>query len=226
MDSGTLVLVKRVLLGLAAIVFLVVVPVRPASAATIQPGDQMWSSIGGCTLGFVLTGGGSTYFLSAAHCVDHVGEPIKLSDSSVVGTVAAKGNGDNSSTDWSLIDVTSRAREVSPDVRGHGAPTGVAFASGSAFGDTIDHSGYGIPWFVSIFTREARFGVLVSQNSGVWTSIGPDTFGDSGGPVLHRSSGGALGLISRLCVGVCTSEGPTIEGILPQLPPGLTLRTS
>jgi hypothetical protein len=43
---------------------------------------------------------------------------------------------------------------------------------------------------------------------------GPIHWGDSGGPLVHRRTGKALGIVSRLCIGACTEEGPTVQGIL------------
>ena len=44
--------------------------------------------------------------------------------------------------------------------------------------------------------------------------IAPLIFGDSGGPLVHVASGKAYGIVSRLCIGVCEEEGPTVEGLL------------
>lgn len=218
------------LLGLA-IVAAVLVPVRSSAAPSVLPGDDFSTSIGSCTLGFVFDGGGHTYFVSAAHCFDHIGENAVLDDGSVIGHLAAIGSADNTNTDWSLIEVSaSRVADVGGAVRGHAdMPRAVTHYTNTAIGDLIQHSGYGIPWFVDATLREKRVGVLTGDDDKVWISIGPDTWGDSGGPVMHRSSKTALGLVSRLCTGVCTSEGPTIEGILPQASAAvgfpLTLRT-
>jgi hypothetical protein len=98
------------------------------------------------------------------------------------------------------------------------------------FGDTLSYSGHGVPWSIADVLREERIGFLVFQDEDLWTSAGLNTYGDSGGPVIHRETGAALGLVSRLCFGACEAEGPTIEGILPQasaaLGTPLSLRTS
>jgi hypothetical protein len=221
--------VKRLLLGIVVAVLALVVPVRPAAAASIQPGDYMQTSVGGCTLGFLATAGGRTLFMSAAHCVDHVGEQVRLEDGSVLGHVVAMGNPDVNIQDWSLIEVSaSRVGQTSGVVRGHSAPSGFVTSTTTSLGDLVDYSGHGIPFYVTDITREQRFGVLTEHTQNEWATIGPDTFGDSGGPVLHRGTGAALGLVSRLCIGLCTSMGPTVEGILPQAAArgfSLTLRT-
>ena len=38
---------------------------------------------------------------------------------------------------------------------------------------------------------------------------------------MHVETGRALGLVSRLCLGTCTSVGPTIEGIFAAGSPSL-----
>lgn len=208
---------KRLLLGLAICAALLV-PVRATAAPTVLPGDEFTTSVGSCTLGFLVTGGGNTYFISAAHCFDHVGENAVLDDGSVIGQAAAIGNADATDTDWSLIQVpASRVADVGGAVRGHSdMPTAVTHHGDTATGDLLQHSGYGVPWFLLAELREKRVGVLMSDDGKVWSSVGPDTWGDSGGPVMMRNAKTALGLVSRLCIGVCTSEGPTVEGILPQ----------
>ena len=206
---------KRVLLVLCVCASMFV-PTSVGAATTIQPGDEMISSVGGCTLGFAATGGGNTYFMTAAHCVGGIGANIELGDGTVFGDVAAKGNADGTATDWALIQV--RAAYVSlvrGAVRGiPGAPSGYTTASQTATLDTLAFSGYGIPWFISDITRENRVGVIVSDDQNTYTAIGMDTNGDSGGPIVHSATNKAYGLVSRLCIGACTSEGPTVQGVL------------
>ena len=45
---------------------------------------------------------------------------------------------------------------------------------------------------------------------------------------MHVGTGKALGIVSRLCVGVCSEEGPTVQGILAKAASrgfSVTLRT-
>jgi hypothetical protein len=224
--------VKRGFAGLAAVVVALLLLPGRADAASIQPGDEMISGDVQCTLGFVVTSPTDTYFLTAAHCVKVPAE-VKLADGTVFGDAVAEGNSlDVPPTldDWALISVRPHmVSSVSPAVRGGGVPSGVVMAGETGGGDLIKHSGYGVPWWVTPTTREQRYGVLVSQTQETWASIGPDTFGDSGGPVVHVASGKALGLVSRGCIGVCTSLGPTIEDILIETAAvgyPVTLRTS
>jgi len=206
---------KRVLLGLAVFAAVLVPHQGLHAATTIQPGDEMLSSVGGCTLGFAATSGTATYFMTAAHCVDKVGENIELGDGTVFGDVAVIGNAGNTATDWALIKVrSSYVSRVKGTVRGlPGTPSGYTTAGETALGDTLRFSGYGIPWFLAAQTRETRYGVHVSDDAATYTAIGMDTNGDSGGPIIHEATGQAYGLVSRLCIGACTSEGPTVQGI-------------
>ena len=208
---------KRGLAGLALVIAAALLPLRPASAASIQPGDFMRQGDKGCTLGFVVTSGADTYFLTAAHCVD-VPSEVSLVDGTVLGDAVVEGSPiadpPRPEDDWALIRVRPHlVSSVVSTVRGGSAPSGVATESETRQGDLLKHSGYGIPWEITNLTREQRFGVLMFQDAATWASIGPDTFGDSGGPVVHVGTGKALGLVSRLCLGTCTSIGPSIEGI-------------
>jgi hypothetical protein len=225
-------LVKRGLAGLVLVLIGALLPLRAADAASIQPGDFMRQGDTGCTLGFVVTSGADTYFLTAAHCVE-VPSEVSIGDGTVIGDAVAEGSSiddpPEAANDWALVRVRPHlVSSVVPTVRGGGTPSGVALAGETGFGDLIKHSGYGIPWEITNLTREQRYGVLWGQDAQTWTSIGTDSFGDSGGPVMHVETGRALGLVSRLCLGTCTSVGPTIEGIFAEasvLGYQLTLRT-
>lgn len=226
--------VKRGLVT-AALVLLasVVVPGRAAHAASIQPGDYMRSGNQGCTLGFVVADAAHTYFLTAAHCVE-LHAPVQLIDGTLVGHTVAEGSSaeiPGLEQDWALVAVFPHlVADVVPTVRGApGTPTGIESSTESGLGDVIRYSGYGVGFDVLSITREQRYGVLTYQDGGSWDSIGTDVNGDSGGPVLHAASGRALGLVSRSCIGLCTSSGPTIEGILQQTAGvgyAVTLRTA
>jgi hypothetical protein len=93
-------------------------------------------------------------------------------------------------------------------------PTG--FDTHANVGDEVLYSGYGVPWAVSPATRTDRFGYMVSQDKSSYELIGSDTWGDSGGPIVLARTGQAMGLVSRFCFGACTSEGPTMQGIIAQ----------
>ena len=52
--------------------------------------------------------------------------------------------------------------------------------------------------------------------------------GVQGGPLVHIGTGRALGIVSRLCAGTCSEEGPTVQGILAKAASrgfSVTLRT-
>ena len=200
---------------------------HPPGAPLIQPGEYSESGDAGCTLSFVYDGGGSTYVGTAAHCVERVGDNVKLSDGTVFGKVAVMGDEDATETDWALIKVdTEDLHRVSPAVKGNPTvPTGVTSSSQTAFGDQVVQSGYGMGFDLTAPTRERRTGVLTYDDAQLYTVVGAFIFGDSGGPVVHQKTGKALGIVSRLCIGICEMEGPTVEGILAQAGLNLTLRT-
>ena len=208
----------------------------PTNAATpvVHPGDYMESSIGACTLGFAFNGTGSkagnVYFATAAHCVDHVNEDIRLLSGTIIGDVAAIGNAATTAADWALIKVRDQYEGgVRGAVRGHPTfPRGYTKPSETAQFDLVRFSGYGMGFDLLPLTRESRLGLLGSDSGETYDLIGLDTFGDSGGPVMHDKTGKALGLVSRgcgialvvitvplVCPGpIATSLGPTVQGIL------------
>ena len=177
-------LVKRALAGLALIAATLLVPVRAADAASIQPGDFMHSGQKSCTLGFVATSGADTFFLTAAHCVE-MSAPVALADGTILGDTVAEGDSAEepsvTATDWALIRVRPHlVPSVVGSVRGTGGtPTGVALEGETGLGDLIKHSGYGMGFDITNVTREQRYGVLSISRDGVrWVAIGTDIFGD------------------------------------------------
>ena len=211
----------------------------PTNAGTpVHPGDFMESSLGGCTLGFAFDGTGSkagnVYFATAAHCVDHVNEDIKLLSGTVIGDVAAIGSAASEASDWALIQVREPFEgDVRGAVRGHPTfPKGYTNSTETSQFDLVRFSGYGLGYEVLDLTRESRVGLMGADSGESYDLIGLDTYGDSGGPVMHDKTGKALGLVSRgcgiavglpiglpvpmtLCGGpLATSVGPTVQGVL------------
>lgn len=201
---------------------LALAPVQ-ATINTIQPGDFMASSVGGCTLNYVFDGtgpiAGRVFIGTAAHCVASVGESIDSSPFADFGTVAAIGSAGSARTDWAIIEVKPEfERWIKAYVKGHpDMPTGVATHGEASMGDLIQISGYGMVFNTAAPTQERRVGVLTEWLNDQHYMAGPIVFGDSGGPLTLIESGKALGLNSRLCVvGACTEFGPTIEGMMAQ----------
>lgn len=194
----------------------------PGGAATdpIQPGDEISTSVGGCTLNFIYDGtgaqAGKVYGGTAAHCVSSVGQDVQLGSGETFGDVALIGDEDSTVADYAFIEIRAAFLDrVSAAVKGHPAyPTGVARAAETAVGDTVQLSGYGVGFGLTAPTQEERIGVITYDDAEEHEVVAPLIFGDSGGPLVHIETGKAYGIVSRLCIGVCEEEGPTVEGLL------------
>ena len=223
------------LLGTLLVALAIFAPSTTAAAAveTIQPGD--WVNVegtGGCTLGWLFDGAdGSVYFSSAGHCFTR-GEVVELADSSQpqgldgpavgepLGTVVADGDDSVISSDAALILVRPELHSrVRGDLRGHpDVPSGIAGTATA--GDLLQLSGWGTGWELNATSREQRQGALSALHPISWAGVIPVTGGDSGGPVAHAASGGALGLVKGHGCDTdpgqespCRSHGPTVQGI-------------
>lgn len=205
---------------------LAVLLLAPATATvnTIQPGDAMSSSIGGCTLNFVFDGvgalAGKVYLGTAAHCVSRVGEEIDSAPYANFGTVAIIGSASWARSDWAFIEVKPDFhRYVKAAVKGHpDMPTGIVTAAETLPGDPIQLSGYGMVFGSTTPTQEQRVGALTLYEPDRVQIVAPVVFGDSGGPIVHIPTGKAISLNSRLCGGgACTEIGPAYDNIMTQL---------
>ena len=106
--------------------------------------------------------------------------------------------------------------------------TGSTVPADTAPGDSIQLSGYGLGYGTTKTTQEQRTAVHAFDDTEMYAVDGPIHWGDSGGPLVHKRTGKALGIVSRLCVGACTEEGPTVQGILTKAASrgfAVTLRT-
>jgi hypothetical protein len=199
-----------------------VVSAAPAAAQDpIQPGDYHETSAGACTLNFAYDGtgaqGGKVFMGTAAHCVSAIGEDVALEDGTVFGDVALIGDADVMEQDYAFIEVRPAfVGRVSPALKGH--PTlprsGFTTPGETNAGDLIQQSGYGVGANVSAVTREKRQSVLTFDDASYHQILGFSIFGDSGGPYVHVPTGKAFGIVSRLCIGLCEEEGPTVQGLL------------
>jgi hypothetical protein len=154
---------------------------------------------------------------TAAHCVEKVGQDVRLWDGRVFGDVALIGDEDSTVADYAFIAVRSAfVSQVSPAVKGSpGLPRGgYTTPSTTSRGDSVQISGYGVGFSLTSATRQRRTGIMGYDDSQLYDLTGPILWGDSGGPLVHLRTGRALGIVSRLCLGVCTEEGPTVQGIL------------
>ena len=191
-----------------------------AAGELIQPGAYSETTVGGCTLNFVYDGtglnAGKTYLGTAAHCVKEVGDDVSLASGEVFGDVAFIGDENSSAPDYAFIEVRAEfLSRVSPAVKGYPAyPTGITSPQDTVTGDTVQISGHGLGFGFTATTQEKRFAVLSYDDDEVHAVTGPIDFGDSGGPLVHVKTGKALGIVSRLCLGLCSEEGPTVAGLL------------
>ena len=202
----------------AVIAAFFVTSAAPAAAQDpIQPGDYMETGGSGCTLNFVYDGAGGTYMGTAAHCVEKIGDDVALEDGTVFGDVAFIGDADTTEGDYAFIQVRPAfLGRVSPALKGH--PTlprgGYTRSSETSVGDQIQQSGYGVGASLISVTREQRRSILTYDDAEMHQILGYSIFGDSGGPYVHLPTGKAFGIVSRLCVGLCEEQGPTVEGLL------------
>lgn len=191
-------------------------PAAASAAATIQPGAYHETSVGSCTLNFIYDGGGTTYAGTAAHCTSSIGQPVYDIDGVQFGTVAFRGDENNTARDYAFIKIDAEdLSRVSAAVKGYPQyPTGSTVPTDTASGDQIQLSGYGLGYGTTKQTQEGRKAIMGFDDTQTYDVTGPIHWGDSGGPLVHIATGKALGIVSRLCVGICSEEGPTVQGIL------------
>jgi hypothetical protein len=201
--------------GLVALV-LAVAPAAAQGAVTLQPGAYHETDAGSCTLNFAYSGGGKTYLGTAAHCVASIGQRTRDIEGVEFGSVAFIGDANSTAWDFAFIEVDAEdLSRVSAAVKGWPAyPKGSTVPADTVLGDSIQLSGYGLGYGTTKATQEQRTAVFASDDASIYRVNGPIHWGDSGGPLVHKLTGKALGIVSRLCAGACTEEGPTVQGIL------------
>ena len=207
-------MIKRTTLTVLAL--LALAPAAAQAATTLQPGAYHETDAGSCTLNFAYNGGGKTYLGTAAHCVERVGQRVRDIEGVEFGSVAFIGNADTTAWDFAFIEVDAEdLGRTSAAVKGHPAfPKGSTVPAETLTGDSIQLSGYGLGYGTTTTTQEQRTAVMGFDDTQIYTVSGPIHWGDSGGPLVHRRTGKALGIVSRLCAGACSEEGPTVQGIL------------
>jgi hypothetical protein len=151
-------------------------------------------------------------------------------DGTVFGKVAFIGDQNDTAWDFAFIEVDPEdLGRVSPAVKGHPTfPKGSTTPLETLVGDQIQLSGYGLGYDTTPATQEQRKAVMGTDDASIYTVSGPIHWGDSGGPLVHIGTGKALGIVSRLCAGACSEEGPTVQGILAKAASrgfAVTLRT-
>jgi Trypsin-like peptidase domain len=207
-------MIRRTILTTLAVLGLV--PAAAHAAVTLQPGAYHETDAGSCTLNFVYTGGGGTQLGTAAHCVSSVGERVRDIEGVEFGSVSFIGDADQTAWDFAFIRVDPEdLGRVSAAVKGWPAyPTGATTPAETLTGDSIQLSGYGLGYGTTKPTQEQRTAIMGFDDTSIYTVTGPIHWGDSGGPLVHKRTGKALGIVSRLCAGTCSEEGPTVQGII------------
>jgi hypothetical protein len=207
---------RKLLTAAATLAVAAVLPSAASAAVTLQPGAYHETDVGSCTLNFVYTGGGKTYLGTAAHCVSSIGQQVRDIDGTVFGKVAFIGDQNTTAWDFAFIEVDPEdLGRVSPAVKGWPAfPKGATTPAETLLGDSIQLSGYGLGYDTTPATQEQRRAVMGSDDASTYSVSGPIHWGDSGGPLVHIGTGKALGIVSRLCAGTCSEEGPTVQGIV------------
>ena len=205
-------------------------PAAASAAVTLQPGAYHETDAGSCTLNFAYSGSGKTYLGTAAHCVAQIGQRVRDIDGVEFGSVAFIGDQNTTAWDFAFIEVDAEdLARVSPAVKGHPAyPKGSTVPADTLIGDSIQLSGYGLGYGTTKPTQEQRQAVMGFDDASTYDVSGPIHWGDSGGPLVHIRTGKALGIVSRLCAGACSEEGPTVQGILAKAASrgfAVTLRT-
>ncbi len=222
---------RRILsITLTAMALAIALPGAAQAAVTLQPGAYMETDAGSCTLNFAYAGGGRTYLGTAAHCVSGIGQPVRDIDGTAFGTVAYIGDENVTQKDFAFIAVDAEdLGRVSPAVKGHPQyPKGSTVPADTLLGDAIQLSGYGLGYGTTKQTQEGRQAIMGSDDAELYDVTGPIHWGDSGGPLVHVRTGKALGIVSRLCAGACSEEGPTVQGIIAKAAAAgfpVTLRT-
>ena len=206
----------RITLALAAAALVAAFPAGASAAGTLQPGQYHETDAGSCTMNFVYDGAGGPYLGTAAHCVAGVGDVVRDTDGERFGAVAYIGNQNSTVDDWALIRVDAEdVGRLNPSVKGSPSyPSGVTTPTETSTGDPVQLSGFGLGFGTNPVTQERRVAAMGFDDNELYDVTGPLIFGDSGGPLVHIPSGKALGIVSRLCIGVCTEEGPTVQGII------------
>jgi hypothetical protein len=192
-------------------------PAAPRASA-VQPGAQIRTPVGTCTLNFVFQeASGTKYIGTAGHC-GGVGKVARTpSPDRELGTIVFSENKAAPGIDFALIRIDpARYSEVQPAVRMFGGPTGTIDPKNANPGDLVYITGYGLGFGQTEATRH-RAGFLVRSSEHEYVANMVAVMGDSGGPVLHGRTGQALGVVSRFNVPASTDIGPSMARILERL---------
>jgi hypothetical protein len=157
---------------------------------------------------------------TAAHCTERVGERVTVPGTGQIGTVVYDSDSVGSDVDFTLIRIDDElVGRTNPQVRGFSGPTGSVAPAELQRGDLVDVFGYGVVVGSREQTR-ARRGVLMNWDATEYAINMPAVNGDSGGPILHSSTGKALGIVSRygfFATPPSTDQGPLMTYVFRAL---------
>jgi hypothetical protein len=203
---------------------------RPAFGgldSPIRPGSHVTTSVGSCTLNFVFYDSvldegqvPAAYVGTAAHCTQRAGDRVTVPGVGEIGTVVYDSDHAGSGADFALIRIDDElVGRTNPQVRGFTGPTGSVTTADLGHGDLVDVYGYGVVFGRGEQTRPRR-GVLMNWDESEYAINMPAVNGDSGGPVLHSSTGKALGIVSRYgfaAMPPSTDQGPLMTYVFRAL---------
>jgi hypothetical protein len=206
----------RALLVLGLLLPLPGMAAEPPPTTVLQPGAQVQTPLGSCTLNFVFTDAQHTYLGTAGHCA-RVNDRVSTPGAGPWGTVVFD---DDGTADFALIRVdAAKLGLVSAAVRQWGGPTGVATPATASTGNPVALYGFGLGFSATQATRP-REGVLYSNNGVEYRAQTLAVNGDSGAPLLDLEDGRAVGIISRFdffTLPPTTDRGPTVQFLLGRL---------
>lgn len=164
-------------------------PTASYSCDGIRPGARM-TSPSGCTMNFVFTDGTELYIGTAGHCVNGVGDNVRVAGEGSIGRVVVQ------ELDWALVEVYDDKRHrVDPSVCYWGGPTGLVTGDPGP-GVPLKQYGHGVVIGWTAVSRP-RGGVATHWSEYSVKFNGPQVFGDSGSPVI-TADGLAAGSTSAI----------------------------
>jgi hypothetical protein len=219
-------------------------PIAPPTESAVQPGGQVLSSIGACTLNFLFKGSdGARYIGTAGHCIIDTG-PTSFGDDKELESTWPVGSGPEASNsdekrigewaysvlgpvkDFSLIRLDPDV-QAKPEMVHFGGPTGI-YDELSEEPVTLHYYGQGVAFGDTVAGRSALALDTVSPDD--VNAYGVAAPGDSGGGVI-TADGRAVGALVSIGINPfgpirVTRLGPQLARAQELLGIKLTLETA